>query len=127
MDATLSGMESPIIMETRQVRTACPRNKMQRCRQYAMTVYPRVQTLPPDLVPCALLQDTHLKMDDDLEKCAIEVLPVVSSVRFQEARRKKPAGYRFGRGCNTQTTTHISSRKRISTSGQRELASMRSG
>ena len=33
----------------------------------------------------------------------------------------------FWARCNTQTTPHISSRKRISTSGLRDLPSMRSG
>ena len=48
--------------------------------------------LPPDLTPCALLQEMRLKMDEDLEKRAIEAMPVVSSLRFHVADAKNKAG-----------------------------------
>jgi hypothetical protein len=41
----------------------------------------------------ALLQEMRLKMDEDLEKCVIEALPVVSSLRFHAEQKKNKAGY----------------------------------
>ncbi len=73
----------------------------------------------------ALLQEMRLKMDEDLEKCVIEALPVVSSLRFHAAQKKNKAGYRANLrcGCGVQQVgpVRISSRKRISTSGLRDL------
>ncbi len=55
--------------------------------------------LPPDLASCALLQEMRLKMDEDLEKRAIEAMPVVSSLRFHAADAKNKAGYRANLRC----------------------------
>jgi hypothetical protein len=41
----------------------------------------------------------RLKMDEDLEKCVIEALPVVSSLRFHAAQKKNKAGYRANLRC----------------------------
>ncbi len=41
----------------------------------------------------ALLREMRLKMDEDLEKCVIEALPVVSSLCFHTTQKKNKAGY----------------------------------
>jgi hypothetical protein len=46
-----------------------------------------------------LLQEMRLKMDEDLEKCVIEALPVVSSLRFHAAQKKNKSGYRANLRC----------------------------
>jgi hypothetical protein len=45
------------------------------------------------------LQEMRLKMDEDLEKRAIEAMPVVSSLRFHAADAKNKAGYRVNVRC----------------------------
>ena len=63
-------------------------------------MHPRVRTLPaPDLTPCELLQEMRLKMDEDLEKRAIEAMPVVSSLRFHAADAKNKSGYHVNLRC----------------------------
>ena len=59
--------------------------------------------LPPDLTPCALLQEMRLKMDEDLEKRAIEAMPVVSSLRCHAADAKNKAGYHVNLRCGCGT------------------------
>jgi hypothetical protein len=49
------------------------------------------------------LQEIRLKMDEDLEKRAIEAMTVVSSLRFQTTDAKNKAGYRVNVRCGCGT------------------------
>ena len=81
-----------------------------------------------------LLTSHHLQemMDEDLEKRAIEAMPVVTSLRFHAADAKNKAGYRANLRCGCKQVGPVRmyplSFQRVSpTSGLRDLPSMRSG
>ncbi len=56
-----------------------------------------------------------MKMDEDLEKCVIEVMPVVSSLCFHTVDAKNKSGYhvnlRCGCGAKQVGTIHMSSKR----------------
>jgi hypothetical protein len=46
------------------------------------------------------LQETRLKLYEDLEKCVIEMMPVVSSLCFHAADAKNKSGYHVNLRCD---------------------------